>query len=136
MEYTTNTLQSVAECDELLALVSREKRGMEIRRNSLSFRNETLEESSEDFLADIAQINSELEYLNETIPNMPEGNKKEEMITDQLLLTAKLRKFNARRDNFGAIGVLQRQLDVEMLNNNLVEIDEFIASINTRKNSL
>jgi len=136
MEYTTNTLQSVAECDELLALVSREKRGMEIRRNSLSFRNETLEESSEDFLADIAQANSELEYLNDTIPNMPEGNKKEEMITDQLLLTAKLRKYNARRENFGPIGLLQRQLDVEMLNNNVAEIDEFIAAINTRKNTL
>ena len=136
MAYTLSNLQSIAECDELVAIVSRERRGLENRKESLEIRNENFQESSSGFEADLAKITSELSYLASAIPNMPDGEKKEDMITDQLILTARQRQLNQRRANYGAIGLLQRELDIELLNKSLLAYDEFIESVNTHKASL
>jgi hypothetical protein len=136
MAYTLSNLQSVAECDELAAIVSRERRGLENRKESLEIRNENFQESSSDFEADMAKITSELSYLTSVIPNMPEGDKKEGLITDQLVLTVRQRQLNARRANYGAIGLLQRELDIELLDNSITVYNSLIDAINAHKATL
>jgi hypothetical protein len=136
MAYSIINLQSIAECDELLAIVSRERRGMENRKESLEIRNENMQESSTDYEADLASMNSELNHLNTTIPTMPEGAKKEAMITDQIILTGRIRLLNQRRSNFGTMGILQRELDIELLERGISAYDEFIDGVNTHKATL
>jgi hypothetical protein len=136
MAFTLQNLQSIAECDELVAIVSRERRCLENRKESLEIRNENFQESSSDFEADMAKINSELGYLTSVIPNMPEGEKKEAMITDQLALTVRQRQLNQRRANYGAIGLLQRELDIDLLGRSIIAYNEFIAAVNTHKSTL
>jgi hypothetical protein len=136
MAYSIINLQSIAECDELLAIVSRERRGMENRKESLEIRNENMQESSTDYEADLASMNSELNHLNTTIPTMPEGAKKEAMITDQIILTGRIRLLNQRRSNFGTMGILQRELDIELLERGIEAYNEFIDGVNTHKATL
>jgi hypothetical protein len=136
MAYSIINLQSIAECDELLAIVSRERRGMENRKESLQIRTENMQESSTDYEADLASMTSELNHLNNSIPTMPEGAKKESMITDQIILTGRIRLLNQRRSNFGTMGILQRELDIELLERGIEAYNEFISDLNTHKATL
>jgi hypothetical protein len=136
MNYSTTNLSSASECDALLSLANRDKENLLYRRSNLNYRKSQVLASSADFEADYAEVVNDLQSLTTSLLTFPEGKRKEEMITDKMALEVKLRVMNERKDNYGIIGILQREYDLAVIDESIAETDAFIAAIDTRKAQL
>ena len=136
MAYSTNLLQSIAECDTLLTSIDREIRYRNGRKQTLTVRNEEFVDDSVDYVSMIAELEADLNFIAEKIPVTPEGKKKEEMITEQYEKTGKLRRLKARASTMGPIGVLNKEHEIAVLNQTLEELDAYKNAVETRKSQL
>lgn len=136
MSYSTNLLQSVAECDTLLTSIDREIRYNNGRMQTLSVRNEDLAEDSVDYVTEIAELEADLAFIADKIPVTPEGRKKENLITEQHEKTGKLRRLRDRANTYGPIGVLNKEHEVAVLNQTLEELNAFKTAVESRKSQL
>lgn len=70
------------------------------------------------------------------IYTLPDGDTKDENITKKKKLELKQYLLNERKDNYGAVALLEKEFHLARVEKELLEADDFIAALTARKAAL
>ncbi len=133
MSYSFNSITTVADCDALLLLANREKSEINYSIDTITRRINSMTNSAADLAADLAEVQAKLATVETIIASLPDGEAKEEAITERMGYEYRLRVLNDRMDNYGAIALLRRENELEVQNAALDRQEIFITEIQNRR---
>jgi hypothetical protein len=133
MSYSFNSITTVADCDALLLLANREKSEINYSIDTITRRINSMTTSAADLAADLAEVQAKLATVETIIASLPDGEAKEEAITERMGYEYRLRVLNDRMDNYGAIALLRRENELEVQNASLDRQEIFITEIQNRR---
>lgn len=131
--YNLELITSAADADQLLRIAQREKRSIYVRRENLSLRNENASENGAERSADIVAAQAELQSLNTVIDSLPEGERKQEEITNRMAVELRLRRLTRGGDGNDPVSIVERAFDVNRFDRDITGIEEFVAAVEARK---
>jgi len=136
MNYTINNLTQVSDCDVLLTWAGKEKadllfKKMAEERLTIKYSSTSLEVESE-----LQGVLIELSALDTVIASLPEGEIKEDKIKKRTKLLYRKFLLEDRKDSYGTIALLEKQVDLERVNKEIEEVDAFILAITNHKATL
>jgi hypothetical protein len=133
MSYSFNSITTSADCDALLLLANREKSEINYSIDTITRRINSMTNSAADLAADLAEVQAKLATVETIIASLPDGEAKEEAITERMGYEYRLRVLNDRMDNYGAIALLRRENELEVQNAALDRQEIFITEIQNRR---
>ncbi|NJL13363.1 MAG: hypothetical protein HC913_10415 [Microscillaceae bacterium] len=136
MEYSFNQLTTVADCDALLALAGKEKADLEFKQLSLRRSRDSYLERSTQLNSDIQVGESELAALNTVIAGLPEGEIKEDNENRRTRLQFRLFTLNESLEKYGSVALLEKEMEMGLVEKQLEELQLFITALENRKASL
>ena len=136
MIYSVSSLQTVADCDELLNMANKNKGALLARQVNLQQDKLLYQSNSVDIEAEIPSVLAELDFLNGVIPTLPEGTLKNKRLDEKRRQECKLYMLNNRKANNGTLAVLENELEQAGVEHELTEVDAFIAAIIAKKADL
>jgi hypothetical protein len=131
--FNLELITSAADADQLLRIAQREKRSIYVRRENLSLRNENASENGAERSADIVAAQAELQSLNTVIDSLPEGERKQEEITNRMAVELRLRRLTRGGDGNDPVSIVERAFDVNRFDRDITGIEEFVAAVEARK---
>jgi hypothetical protein len=131
--FNLELITSAADADQLLRIAQREKRSIYVRRENLSLRNENASENGAERNADIVAAQAELQSLNTVIDSLPEGERKQEEITNRMAVELRLRRLTRGGDGNDPVSIVERAFDVNRFDRDITGIEEFVAAVEARK---
>ena len=136
MSYSVNKITTVADCDLLLAWAAKEKADLEFKKLSEERLTNNYSETSIEIDAELQSIITEIASTTTIIATLPEGQSKEEAIKKKVRLEYKKFLLENRKESYGVVALLEKELDLTNVTQTLTEIDAFTAVINVRKAAL
>lgn len=136
MAYSINGITQVADCNVLLTLAEKEKAELTFKKLSEDRMTNRFEESSVEVEAILQGVISELSAIDIVIGVLPEGPTKVEEIKRKVKLEYKKFLLENRKESYGVVALLQKELDVERLNKELEEVNAFIAMVTAHQATL
>ena len=136
MMYSVSNLTSIADCDVLLTSVGKEKADLVFKRLSEERLTNKYATTSVAVEAILQGVIVELSAVNTIISVLPEGPTKEEEIKKRTRLEYKKFLLENRKESYGAVALLEKELDLARVEQQLVEVDAFIAAITAHKATL
>jgi hypothetical protein len=136
MSFSVSMITTVADCDLLLSLATKEKSDLEFRKLSTERQRSSYAENAGEVEAELAAANAELTAVNTVLGTLPEGPTKDEHITKKMRLELKLRLLNERKENYGTVALLAKEFDQARLEKELLAAQEFTAAVQARKAAL
>ena len=133
MSYSFNSITTVADCDALLLLANREKSEITYAIDTITRRINSITTSAAELTADVATVTAKIATQDTIISSLPDGEAKEEAITEKMGLEYRLRVLNDRIDNYGAVALLRRENELEVQNAALDRQEIFITEIQNRR---
>jgi hypothetical protein len=124
------------EADSLLKTAQRDKRIFEHRKESIDLRTATSAENAIELQQDLTASQAELTTAIAIIASLPEGSKKEEEITKKLSLELKIRKLTESGNKSGALALIEKEYDADLLDRQLAGIETFMDAVLARKAAL
>lgn len=136
MVYSVVKIASVQDCDLLLSWANKEKADLNFKRLSEERLTLNYSATSLEIDADLQSVNTEIAATETIIATLPDGNSKEEAIKKKTRLEYKKFLLNNRKESYGSVALLEKELDLSRATLQLSEIDNFVDAINTRKAEL
>jgi hypothetical protein len=136
MSFSTSMITTVADCNLLLSLATKEKSDLEFRKLSAERQRSSYAENAGEVDAELAAANAELAVVNTIIGTLPEGPTKDDNITKKMRLDLKLRLLNEKKDNYGAVALLAKEFDQARLEKELLAAQDFTTAVQARKDAL
>lgn len=136
MPYSVASLQTVADCDVLLNMAAKDKSNLQFREIQLQRQQSSYAENALQTDDELQAVNTELDAITTIVNTLPEGNTKDDNIIKQKKLELKQFLLLERKNNYGSIALLDKELDVAQIALQLTEIDAFIAAITAQKATL
>jgi hypothetical protein len=136
MAYSVNGITQVADCDVLLTWAQKEKADLSFRKLSEDRLTTKFETSSVEVQAILQGVIAELSALATVIAVLPDGPTKVEEIKRKVKLEYKKFLLENRKETYGAVALLQKELDLQRINKELDEADAFITTITAHKATL
>jgi len=133
MSYSFNSITTAADCDALLLLANREKSEITYAIDTITRRINSIITSAAELTADVATVTAKIATQDTIINSLPDGEAKEEAITEKMGLEYRLRVLNDRIDNYGAVALLRRENALEVQNAALDRQEIFITEIQNRR---
>ncbi len=133
MAYSLTNLTSVADCDLLIGMLTKEQEDLVFQKVVQTKRADDLSDNSVDFQTDLISVQGELDIIEGVIAALPNGPQKEKQLTARLALELRLRRLNERKDNYGPVGLINAQYQIEVLDLTLTAINNLIADVQTRR---
>lgn len=133
MAYSLTNLTSVADCDLLIGMLTKEQEDLVVQKVVQTKRADDLSDNSVDFQTDLISVQGELDIIEGVIAALPNGPQKEKQLTARLALELRLRRLNERKDNYGPVGLINAQYQIEVLDLTLTAINTLIADVQTRR---
>jgi hypothetical protein len=133
MSYSLTNLTSVADCDLLIGMLTKEQEDLVFQKVVETKRADDLSDNSVDFQTDLISVQGELDIIEGVIATLPNGPQREKQLTNRLALELKLRRLNERKDNYGPVGLINAQYQIEVLDLTLTAINNLIADVQTRR---
>jgi hypothetical protein len=133
MAYSLTNLTSVADCDLLIGMLTKEQEDLVVQKVVQTKRADDLSDNSVDFQTDLISVQGELDIIEGVIAALPNGPQKEKQLTAKLALELRLRRLNERKDNYGPVGLINAQYQIEVLDLTLSSINNLIADVQTRR---
>ena len=133
MAYSLTNLNSVADCDLLIGMLTKEQEDLVFQQVVQTKRADDLSDNSVDFQTDLISVQGELDIIEGVIAALPNGPQKEKQLTAKLALELRLRRLNERKDNYGPVGLINAQYQIEVLDLTLSSINNLIADVQTRR---
>lgn len=133
MIYSLSNLTSVADCDLLIGMLTKEQEDLVFQQVVQTKRADDLSDNSVDFQTDLVSVQGELNIIDGVIATLPNGPQKEKQLTNRLALELRLRRLNDRKDNYGPVGLINAQYEIEAINLSLTAINSLIANLQTRR---
>lgn len=136
MSYSVSKITTVADCDLLLAWAVKEKADLNYKKLSEERLTNNYSETSIEIDAELQSVISEIAATETIIATLPDGNSKEDAIKKKVRLEYKKFLLENRKDSYGVVALLEKELDLTNVTQSLAEIDAFTAAITARKAEL
>lgn len=136
MNYSVNNLTQVADCIALLNWASKEKDDLNFKRLSDERLTRRFAETSQELDAVLQGVLAELAATDTIIGVLPEGPSKEDAIDKKTRLEYKKFLLETRRESYGTVALLEKEMDLARVNQELEEVNVFIAAVEARKSQL
>lgn len=136
MPYSVATLQTVADCDVLLAMAAKDKTDLQFRQLQLQRQQSSYAENALQTEDELQAVDTELNAINTIVNTLPDGSTKDENIIKQKKLELKKFLLTERKNNYGSIALLDKELDVAQIALQIGEIDAYTAAITAHKATL
>jgi hypothetical protein len=134
--YSLNKITTVADCDVLLAWAEKEKSDLTFKQLSVERITVNYSSTSVEIDAILQGVITEIDATETVINALPDGPTKEDLIKKQTRLEYKKFLLENRKDSYGSVALLEKELDLERINKELDEVDVFISGVTTHKNTL
>ncbi len=131
--YNLNLISIRDEAEQLLRMAQRDKRTINVRKETLALRNENASENEAERSADIAAAEAELDSLTNLISSLPEGPRKEAEITKKLSVELRLRRLTLGNSDDSPLTIVERSYDTDLADREVAGIDAFITEVEARK---
>lgn len=136
MSYSINSITQIADCDALLTSAGKEKADLEFRKLSEERLTNKYATTSVEVDAILQGVLVELSAVNTIIGVLPDGPTKDEEIKKKVKLEYKKFLLENRKESYGAIALLEKELDLARVTQELAEINAFITLITNHKATL
>ncbi len=134
--YSVSNLTTVADCDVLLGIAQKEKSDLNFKKLSEERLVTNYSNTAVEIDAILQGVNAEIAAVDTVIAILPEGPTKE--AEEKRKVRLEYRKFllENRKESYGAVALLEKELDLERINKQLTEVDVFIAEVTTHRDTL
>ena len=136
MSYSTSKITTVADCDLLLAWAAKEKADLNFKKLSEERLTNNYSTASIEIDAELQSVLTEIAATETIIAALPAGNSKEDAIKKKVRLEYKKFLLENRKESYGVVALLEKELDLTKVTLELTEIDTFTDAITTRKAAL
>lgn len=132
MNYSISNLTEVADCNVLLSWAAKEKADLDFKRLSDERLTARYTATSEEINADLQGVLAEITATETIIAVLPEGPSKEDAINKRTRLEYKKFLLETRRESYGTVALLEKEMDLARVMQQITEVDAFISSVNSR----
>lgn len=136
MMYSVQNLNSVADCNVLLSMAAREKADLNFKKLSDERLTTRFAETSLELDADLQGVLAELAAVETIIAVLPDGPSQDEALNKKVRLEYKKFLIETRKESYGSVALLEKELDLARIIQELHESDAFIEAITARRASL
>lgn len=136
MSYSIDKITTVADCDLLLAWAAKEKADLNFKKLSEERLTNNYSNASIEIDAELQSVLTEIAATETIIATLPAGNSKEDAVKKKVRLEYKKFLLENRKESYGVVALLEKELDLTKVTLELAEIDAFTAAITTRKAAL
>lgn len=136
MSYSVDKITTVADCDLLLAWAAKEKADLEFKKLSEERLTTNYSTTSIEIDAELQSVITEIASTTTIIATLPDGQSKEDAIKKKVRLEYKKFLLENRKESYGVVALLEKELDLTNVTQSIVEVDAFTAAINARKAEL
>ncbi|MFM9989727.1 hypothetical protein [Flavobacterium sp.] len=134
--YSLNRITTVADCDVLLTWAEREKSDLAYKHYTINRITTNYGETSVEVEAILQGVNAEIAATEIAINSLPEGTTKEDYKKKKTRLEYKKFLLVNKKESYGSIALLERELELERINKEIAEVDVFITGVTDYKNTL
>lgn len=134
--YSLTRITTVADCDVLLAWAEREKSDLAFKKYSVERVTTNYNSTSVEIEAILQGVIAEIAAVETVINILPAGSSREDAIKKKKRLEYKRFLLETRKESYGSVALLERELDLERINKEVVEVDAFITGVTTYKGTL
>lgn len=136
MNYSVQNLTQVADCDVLLSLAQKEKADLTFRKLSVERLTDRYAETSVEIATQLQGVIAELAAVDSYIAILPDGPIKDEALDKKTRLEYKKFLLEGRVESYGVVALLEKQMDLDRVEQEIAEIDAFMAAVEARKAAL
>ncbi len=136
MNYTVQNLTMVADCNALLTWAAQERADLDLKRHSDEHASTKFALTSQELEVALLAVNTDLASVDSVIATLPEGPYKTDQRNKQKRLEFKKFLLENRKDSYGTIALLEKQMELARVKLELDEVDAFIAAVEAQKSTL
>lgn len=136
MNYSITNLTQVADCDALLSWAAKEQADLNFKRLSDERLTTRFAETAQELDAVLQGVLAELTATETIIDVLPEGPSKEDAINKRTRLEYKKFLLETRRESYGSVALLEKEMDLARVLLEIDEVNAFITTVNSRKTEL
>ena len=134
--YTVSNLTTIADCDVLLTMANKEKADLAFKKLSEERLVTNYSTTSVEIDAVLQGVLAEISAVDTIIATLPEGSTKENEEKRKVRLEYKKFLLENRKESYGAVALLEKELDLERVNKQLEEVNLFIDVVTAHKATL
>lgn len=134
--YSFSRIATVVDCDVLLTWANKEKSELTLKKINDEYSVGNYGSTSIEIEAILQGVIAEIAAQESVIAILPEGPSKEDAIRKKTRLEYKRFVLTTRKENYGSVALLEKELDLERINKELTEVDNFITSLTAHRGTL
>lgn len=134
--YSLNKINTVADCNVLLTWAEKEKSDLTFKQLSVERVAVNYSSTSIEIDAVLQGVVAEISAIDTIISTLAEGPTKEDLVKKKTRLEYKRFLLENRKESYGSVALLEKELDLERINKELDEVEAFITTITDHKATL
>jgi hypothetical protein len=134
--YSLNKINTVADCNVLLTWAEKEKSDLTFKQLSVERVAVNYSSTSIEIDAVLQGVVAEISAIDTIIGTLAEGPTKEDLVKKKTRLEYKRFLLENRKESYGSVALLEKELDLERIIKELDEVDVFITTITDHKATL
>ncbi len=134
--YTVSNLTTIADCDVLLTMANKEKADLVFKKLSEERLVTNYSTTSIEIDAVLQGVVAEIAAVDSILAVLPEGSTKDSEEKRKVRLEYKKFLLENRKESYGAVALLEKELDLERVNKQLDEVNLFIDAVTAHKATL
>ena len=136
MNYSVNNITQSADCDVLLTWAENEKADLTFKRLSEDRLTTKYTNTSVEVDAVLQGVLVEITVSDTIIGVLPDGPTKDAEVKKKVKLEYKKFLLETRKGSYGAVALLEKQLDLARLDQEIAEVTVFIDAIKAHQETL
>lgn len=134
--YSVTNLTTIADCDVLLAMAGKEKADLEFKKLSEERLITNYSTTAVEIDAVLQGVIAEIAAVDTVLAILPDGTTKDAEEKRKVRLEYKKFLLENRKESYGTVALLEKELDLERVVKQLDEVNVFITDITTHKATL
>jgi hypothetical protein len=136
MEFSIQSIQTVAGCDALILMFNKEKADHEFRKLSLTRQYESLSENSSEDNAELTRISNELATITSIIGTLAPGEYQTDLISKKMKLESKKFDLENKVADYDIKAKFEKESDITNVESLIANADALLAALATRRSEL
>ncbi|WP_293891301.1 hypothetical protein [Flavobacterium sp.] len=133
---TITNLTQIADCNALLAWAGKEKADLTFKKISDERLTVRYADTAQELDALLGGVIAELTATETIIAVLPDGPTKDDAINKKTRLEYKKFLLETRKESYGVIALVEKEMDLERVNREIEVVDTFIAAVEAQKVTL
>ena len=134
--YSVTNLTTIADCDVLLTMANKEKADLAFKKLSEERLVTNYSTTSVEIDVVLQGVIAEIAAVDSILAVLPNGPTKDSEEKRKVRLEYKKFLLENRKESYGAVALLEKELDLERVNKQLDEVNLFIDAVTAHKATL